>query len=308
MISRRQFLRSAVVGASAVGVGLAMRDLRPDSYTEDFILEEVPVRIPGLPRAFDGYRIGFLTDVHLSTWVPKEWIERAIEALSTRKVDVLLLGGDYILVQELSLWNDWGIVRNPEFARMPKREAIPKIYSSFAALVARHTFPDGILGVVGNHDHWNMYPLFESIMRSHPTVQILVNKEVSIRRGEQELCIFGVDDYLTGLPSLPPSRELQNGKAKRIILSHNPDYLAELIHHPQHEFSLALCGHTHGGQIVLPLVGPVAAQVVDRRFVAGMQRVLGERLVYTSRGLGVVGLPFRINCPAEVTIFNLAVA
>jgi predicted MPP superfamily phosphohydrolase len=308
MISRRQFLRSALVGSAAVGLGLGFRDLQADGHTGDFILEKITVPIAGLPSAFNGYSIGFLTDIHLSTWVPQIWIEHAIEALKNQAVDLLVLGGDYILVQELSLWNDWGIVRNTEFAKMPKREAIPKIYSSFAGLIAQHKFPDGILGVVGNHDHWNMYPLFERIMRSHPTLQLLVNKEVSIRRKEQELCIFGVDDYLTGLPTAPPTRELPNGKAKRIIVSHNPDYLSALIHHPQHEFSLALCGHTHGGQIVLPVLGPVAAQVVDRRFVAGMQQVLDNRLVYTSRGLGVVGLPFRINCPAEVTVCRLEAA
>jgi predicted MPP superfamily phosphohydrolase len=308
MISRRQFLRSAALGASAFGVGLALHDLSPGSYTEDFVTEHFTARIPGLPPAFDGYRIGFLTDIHLSTWVPRAWIERALEVFVRSRVDVLLLGGDYILVQELSLWNDWGIVRNPEFANMPKKDAIPAIYTSFAELVSRYTFPDGIIGVVGNHDHWNKFPLFESIMRGYPALQMLVNREVLIRRGEQELCIFGVDDYLTGLPTTPPPRQLADGKAKRLVLSHNPDYISALLRHPQHEFSLALCGHTHGGQVVLPLVGPVAAQVVDRRFVAGMQAVQGQRLVYTSRGLGVVGLPFRVNCPAEISICQLALA
>jgi predicted MPP superfamily phosphohydrolase len=89
-----------------------------------------------------------------------------------------------------------------------------------------------------------------------------------------------------------------------LIVSHNPDYISALLNRPEPAFSFAVCGHTHGGQIVLPVMGPIAAQIVDRRFVSGMQHV-NNRWVYTSRGLGVVGLPFRINCPAEVTVFTL---
>jgi predicted MPP superfamily phosphohydrolase len=252
-----------------------------------------------------GYRIGFLTDVHLSTWVPQEWIERALAVFASEKIDLLVLGGDYILVQELGLWNQLGLIRNMRFAGMKKRDAIPAIYSAFARCVSQFSCPDGIVGVVGNHDHWNLFPVFQSIMKEFPAIRILVNEEISISRSDQQLVLFGVDDYLTGLPTTPPERPLPDGVAKRLIISHNPDYLAAIIGQPQHRFSLALCGHTHGGQIVLPVLGPLAAQVVDRRFISGLQPLDDHRAVYTSRGLGVVALPFRINCPAEITIFTL---
>lgn len=305
MISRRQFIRSVVVGTAAVGSGLAAFDLKTDLYTANFVLEELSLPIPGLPPAFNGYRIGFLTDVHLGTWVPDGWIEEALDELKRRDIDLLLLGGDYILVNESSLWDSSGIVRNTRFANLSKQVATEQIYSAFAQCVSRFSCPDGILAVVGNHEHWNIFPVFQQTMQQYPSVRILLNEEVSIRRGAEELVVFGVDDYLTGIPSVPPTRELSDGTAKRIILSHNPDYLTALIPKSQHEFSLALCGHTHGGQVVIPGLGPIAAQVVDRRFVSGIHQVGDGRTVYTSRGLGVVGLPFRFNCPAEVTVLQL---
>jgi predicted MPP superfamily phosphohydrolase len=308
MLSRRQFLHSVVAGSALAASGFALRDLYANSYTSDFVVERVHHRITGLPSAFSGYRIGFLTDVHLSTWVPQEWIERALAVFQEEEIDLLILGGDYILVQDLSLWNQLGLIRNPRFAGMKKRDAIPAIYSAFAQCISKFSCRDGIVGVVGNHEHWNRFPIFQSILREHPTIRILVNEETVIRRGEQELVLWGVDDYLTGLPAAPPPRTLSDGVAKRIIISHNPDYLAAIIREPAHHFSLALCGHTHGGQIVVPGLGPLAAQVVDRRFIAGLQRLDDHRAVYTSRGLGVVALPFRINCPAEVTILTLATA
>lgn len=306
MISRRQFLRTALIGSAAAGISFVGYDLRNDGYTSDFILEHVTFQIPGLPPAFDGYTIGFLTDLHLSTWVPESWIVRALEELTRQNVDLLLLGGDYILVNEISLWDQFGLNRSPQFANLPKKVAIPRIYETFANIVSRFSFRDGMLAVVGNHDHWNMFPVFQETLKSFPAIRIMINEEISLRRGEQELCIFGVDDFLTGIPSAPPKRELRDERAKRIILSHNPDYLTALLEHPEHEFSVALCGHTHGGQIVLPGVGPIAAQVMDRRFVSGAAHMPDGKVVYTSRGLGVVGLPFRVGCPAEVTVCTLA--
>ena len=304
MISRRAFLHSALVGGSIVAAGVTRRDLQPDGPTGEFKLEEVSVPIDGLPPAFQGYTIGFLTDLHLGVWVPEEWILRGIDELSKRKVDLLILGGDYILVNEVSLWQELGIVRSEKFSTMSKREAIPAIYSTITELFSGRRFPDGIYGVVGNHDHWNAFPVFQQIMRQQRDLSILINEEVQITRGEQRLYVFGVDDYLTGLPSAPPSQPMVPGVSARIIVSHNPDYIAALLHQPQHSFALAMCGHTHGGQIVLPGLGPIAAQVVDRRFVSGMHSIENGS-VYTSRGLGVVGLPFRVNCPAEVTVFTL---
>ncbi len=304
MISRRALLRSALLGGSAVGAGLLHRDLGGAGWTGDFITEQIDVRLPDLPPAFDGYRIGFITDLHLGVWVPNEWIHRAIDEVSRYDIDMLLLGGDYILVNEMNLWQECGLIRNETFAQLSKKEAIPRIYSAFGECFAGRRFRDGLYGVVGNHDHWNSFPTFQRIMRGYPDVRILINEEVVISRGEQSLCVFGVDDYLTGLPSAPPTRDIKPGVSSRLILSHNPDYIAALVARPEHPFSLALCGHTHGGQIVLPVLGPVAAQVVDRRFISGMH-VVNHRHIYTSRGLGVVGLPFRINCPAEVTVFTL---
>jgi hypothetical protein len=137
-------------------------------------------------------------------------------------------------------------------------------------------------------------------------VDLLINKERIISRKDQTLRIFGVDDFLTGLPTGPPHDELRRGRDIRLIVSHNPDYISALLSfRPDYHFDLALCGHTHGGQICLPYVGAVMRQIRDPRFIAGMVR-LGEKIVYTSRGLGVVGLPIRIDCPPEVTVFTLA--
>lgn len=307
MISRRAFLSSAALGGSLAAAGIGGKELALSTSSGDFVLERRTIAIPNLPRPFHGYKIGFITDLHLSVWVPEEWIHRAIDAVIAEDVDLLILGGDYILVNESSLWQDFGLVRDKRFASLSKRDAIPQIYTAVAACFHGRKFRDGILGVVGNHDRWNSFPTFHSIFQQAPHIKILINEEVAISRGESSLRIFGVDDYLTGIPTTPPPLPANDPEAVRIIVSHNPDYIATLLDDPQHRFSFAMCGHTHGGQIVLPVLGPIAAQVVDQRFLVGQQQA-GGSIVYTSRGLGVVGLPFRYNCPAEVTVFTLGLA
>jgi predicted MPP superfamily phosphohydrolase len=302
MLSRRAFLQSALIASSGAAVGATVYDLRIDGYTGSPVVEHLRIRLPNLPEAFHGYRIGFLTDIHLGMWVPHEWIHHAIEVLQKADVDILLLGGDYIFVTENPVWRYTHCIRNSSYMDLSKSEATAKIFREVGEIFSSYTFRDGTIGVVGNHEHWNSLPLFTETMKAFPKLRFLINEEVTISRNGQAISLLGVDDFLTGLPTVPPPR---SGTATtRILMSHNPDYVANLLNDEPSSFDLALCGHTHGGQVRLPGVGGFIVQVQDPRFVQGLVKI-GDATVYTSRGLGVVGLPFRVNCPPEITIFEL---
>lgn len=303
MISRRTFLKSAVIGSTGVAAALVGDDLRADGYSGTPRLEERKIVIPSLPSAFQGYRIGFLTDIHLGIWVPQSWIEHALTVLTQRGVDLLILGGDYIHISASRAWQTVGAVRNTDYDDLSRRDMAAKIYRDALTIFARFSFPDGTIGVVGNHEHWNFFPFFTETARAFPSLRFLINEEIEIRRGGQALSLYGVDDYVTGIPLLPPDRRREGNRA-RILVSHNPDYVAALLGLREDPFDFAMCGHTHGGQVRLPLLGGVLMQIRDNRFMSGPV-VVGESTVYTSRGLGVVGLPFRFDCPPEITIFDL---
>ena len=81
MISRRTFLKTAALGSAGVAVGAAVRDINTDTYTGNPIVEKVTLSVPNLPPAFNSYRIGFLTDLHLGLWVPTSWITHALDTL-----------------------------------------------------------------------------------------------------------------------------------------------------------------------------------------------------------------------------------
>jgi hypothetical protein len=301
MLSRRALLQSATLAGTGIAVAAVTRDMRSDGYTGTPVLERLKLSVPNLPRAFKGYRIGYLTDLHLGLWVPQSWITDAIETLQREKVDILLLGGDYIFVSDNPLWDTTGCIRNTDYLDMSREEMARKAFSDVCGLIATYTFPDGIVGVVGNHEHWNSIELFMMAARAHPSLRILINESHHIARGDASIELLGVDDFLTGFPIKPPPRSTVS---TRILLSHNPDYVAMLLEEEKNAFDLALCGHTHGGQVRVPGLMGVVIPVQDPRFMSGLTDI-DTGYVYTSRGLGVVGLPIRVNCPPEITVIEL---
>mgnify|MGYP006275152067 CR=1 FL=1 len=306
MLSRRSFLRGGALLAGGVAVAAGYRDMGVDSSAGRIVSELVQVEIPGLPAPFDGYRIGFFTDIHLGIWVPDEWVAWGLEKLRAAKPDILILGGDYILANDNPVWPMLGWIRNEAYAGMDSEDAVPRMFAAAAKVLASYSPPDGIVAVVGNHDRWNSYELFRESFGQYPVIRVLVNEQVEVRRTGASLLFHGVDDYLTGIP-LPMPGATVSGESARVLVSHNPDYVSAVLSSGQADFQLALCGHTHGGQVCLPGVVSLAAPVQDRRFLSGLVKV-EDRSVYTSRGLGVVGLPFRVNCPPEVTLIELKAA
>ena len=304
MISRRTFLKTAALGSAGVAVGAAVRDINTDTYTGKPIVEKITLAVPNLPPAFNGYRIGFLTDLHLGLWVPTSWITHALDTLKGATVDILILGGDYIFVSDNPVWSIAHCIRNEEFRSLSREEMTGKAFHDVLRIIADYNFKDGTCGVVGNHEHWNSIELFNEAAKEFPSIKILLNEEISVTRGEESLDILGVDDFLTGFPIKPPPRRGAPETHARILVSHNPDYVATLLEEDKHSFDVALCGHTHGGQVRIPGLTNTIIPVQDPRFLSGLTSLEGA-YVYTSRGLGVVGLPFRFNCPPEITILTL---
>ncbi len=272
-------------------------------------LHHQPIRIPDLPPAFHGYRIGFISDIHVGPCSDTSLVKNAIELLKQEKPDLIILGGDYILLPDYlldqTLLSVAGrrlcIDRNRSYEEGLAQAEEP--YSSLALLFSELQPPDGCFAVPGNHDTWVSLDSWKRNF-SQRGVAVLSNDLATIRKDDQVLVLWGTDDYWAGIPKVPTLRARQKEKELRIIVSHNPDYLSELMRRGKFDFDLGLSGHTHGGQIRLPFLGAIHYNVRDTRMADGLfQCPQGQ--VYTTRGLGVVGVPLRMNCPPEVAILSL---
>ena len=279
--SRRALLRAvAVAGLSTVAAAGYARILEPrwlDVTTHT-------VAIPGLASTLDGYRIAQLSDIHFSKYVGPEHLTWALHQVQAADVDALVLTGDYV----------------SDDARRAADLVEP--------LVA---FDRPIFAVVGNHDYWTdlaMVRRYLELAGAH----VLTNTARQVAGG---LWLAGIDDWWSGNPSLPAALTDVPAHATTILLAHEPDFFDQVITQ-QAPIALQLSGHSHGGQIRLPMLqaDPAGqhsyAPILPRfgcRYPIGLRTIDG-RAVYTNRGLGVWPIPLRLNCRPEVTIFTLVAA
>lgn len=240
-------------------------------YDLEVTRHEVDVR--DLPPSFDGYRIAFLTDTHVASFVRRTFYDEIVRQTMRFEPDLILFGGDFVhwerhipLMAEVLLTN----------------------------LHAR----DGIYAVLGNHDYWANPDGVIAALTARG-VRFIHNRAVPLHRGRESISLAGIDEIYRGKPDVDAA--LASAAGVRIGLSHHPDILDRLA---DRRIDLLLCGHTHGGQIRFPFFGAVVVPSKhESRYAAGFHRA-GEVLLYVSRGLGAIP-PVRILCKPELATFVL---
>ena len=272
--------------ALLVVVGLAYYT----TFVEPFDLRLTTVSAPvvDLPAAFDGYTIAFLSDFHCGPASPARHVARAIDLAARAAPDLVALGGDY----SVSLRRTAGL--NARYYAAAMRA----LAAPLRALAPR----DGIVAVLGNHDH---HFGADAVARWLESVgaRALVNDSIVIRRGEATLVVGGVDDFREGTVDPAGGCGGRPADAPTVVLAHNPDSVLALA--SPRRIDLVLAGHTHGGQVVLPLLGALSthARICTRHAASGWVPN-GRAPLFVSRGVGVQHPP-RLNCPPEVVVVRL---
>lgn len=273
-IDRRGFLRAvgcAVAGAVPVG-GIAWSFLEPHRLG----VCHYRLEVPGLPAAFEGLRIAQLTDVHHGPYIPLAQVEQAVALANGERPDLVVLTGDYC---------------------HRSRRFIEPCHQVLAGLQA----PLGRFGVLGNHDHWASASRSHRAMAAAGTVDLTNTNHCLNRRGDK-LWLCGVGDLWADQQLLPRALAGVPEDGCAVLLSHNPDYNEHLT---DPRVRLMISGHTHGGQVNLPLIGaPILPSSYGARYRAGIIHARG-RIVFVSRGIGVISPPVRLNCPPEVALLTL---
>jgi predicted MPP superfamily phosphohydrolase len=263
-----QGLAAATVVGAGVGVGVA--------YPFDYELTETEVFIPGLPAAFEGFRVAQLSDVHHSSLVPLAEVRRAVALTQSVGADAIVLTGDYT-------------TRERRFVE-PCAEELSKLIA-----------PAGVWAVLGNHDH-NTDGLMTRRALERRGVNVMTNVNTRLVRGGEELQLVGIDDWSWNQTDWEQAFKGIDRSRPSLLLSHQP----RVLDLPQTEgVSLILSGHTHGGQVRLPFVGsPAALMGEDFKYLRGRFVREGTQL-YVTRGTGVIGLPVRIGARPEVAVLRL---
>jgi uncharacterized protein len=269
--------RDVLKGLAAVSVGTASGAAAHGYlYGRHHIeLTRTVLGVARLPHALAGLRIGFMTDLHRSATVSHELIESAAGLLMREKPDLVILGGDYVT---------WG---------GDKRSGDRYFVEPAADAVRGLSAPLGVFGVLGNHDDDRSMPA----AMARRGIEILKDARTRLSVRGEALDLIGLRYWTTRGPDI--ANLARGAAAASVLLAHNPSRLKEAA---ALSLPLMLSGHTHGGQIVLPGLGAVAAR--NFPIVSGVgQR--GRTTAFVSRGVGTVYVPIRINCPPEVAILTL---
>lgn len=228
-----------------------------------------------LPNEFEGFRILFLTDLHLDGL---SGITRKLTTLIAENTyDLCLIGGDIRL-------KIYGNIK----------PSIHNLEDMMQSVNAEY----GTFGVLGNHDCIEMLPALEDA-----GVVMLVNDSVSITRGTAKLWVIGVDDphyYKLDDTKKAAADVPENGFS--IYLAHSPEAYMDAA---EVDADLYLCGHTHGGQVCLTPGNPIITNSRAPRYTAVGKWRHGAMQGYTSRGAGTSAIPVRFNCPGEITLITL---
>ncbi|MBN1425264.1 metallophosphoesterase [Candidatus Fermentibacteria bacterium] len=269
-ISRRRFLTYAA--GAAVGTGLYGVAWEP----RRFHIADESVVIRGLPQALYGLKVVHLSDFHRGHWVSEDHIGRAGDLARTLDADLVVLTGDFVTGRASYAWSC-----------LDALGSIPSRLGTFA--------------VMGNHDWWTDSTVVRRAL-ARAGVHVLSNAAVRITLDDSPLWLLGVEDMWSPAFSLAKAVYAAGSNEPRILLCHNPDVFATAS---AWGLDLVLSGHTHGGQVCLPGIGPLLLPIrADRRLASGTHRV-GRTSIHVTRGVGVVAPPVRINCPPEVSRITL---
>lgn len=269
-LSRRAFLQLLVGLVGAVGV----YDLIELGWLE---ITRVTLTLPNLPPAFNGLTIAQISDLHLGPLVGIERVREALRAARALHADVIIMTGDFV---SRSTSGELDVLQ-PELAQMRA--------------------PEGVVAVLGNWDWWgNARKVTRALQTAGITV--LRNENTVLQRGSEKLYIAGVDSYMFNAADLPLAMHTIPPNAPTLLLAHEPDFADFAMQDARvlAQFS----GHTHGGQVRVPLIGPILLPYRGRKYPEGLRQV-GDLWLYTNRGIGVTRLPVRLNCRPEITLFTL---
>lgn len=245
------------------------------------VVHEESLDVPHWPHELRGVRLALLSDLHVgSPYWGLSSLERLVERVNQERPEIVLLAGDYM-------------VNGMTFGHWVDPESI-------AAALARLEAPLGVVAVLGNHDWWSGGHRVRRAFESQGII-VLENESHAVQRGDQRFFVVGLADQLTRRMLLDKALEGVAEGAPFLVLAHEPDVFVRV---PERA-SLTLAGHTHGGQVRLPLIGrPVIPSEYGERFAAGHIEEEGRHLFVTT-GVGTSVFPVRFGVAPEIAILNL---
>ena len=240
-------------------------------------ITQLCIQLPNLDPVFDGYRLVQFSDIHLGTLVQENHLNEVVELVNDLEPDTIAITGDFV-------------------SHQPEEFAFPLV-SALSKLIAK----DVKVAVLGNHDHWTSAESIRWVLKRSSFIE-LSNSVLPLQREEKTLYLAGVDDFLVNQDRIGNILDRIPEHSAAILLAHEPDFAD--ISAATGRFGLQISGHTHGGQINIPLFSRFLLPPRGRKYPSGQYQFNGM-ILYTNRGIGTSWLKFRYRCPPEISLYIL---
>jgi predicted MPP superfamily phosphohydrolase len=278
-ITRRTFLRVAAgTGVAALGVeATVLEPNRPVVIRKEIALRRWPERL-------DGFTIALLSDFHYDPYFSVHPIKASISIVNRLSPDLIVLAGDFVSIPPVD-----GDDEKAASAAEPCADMLRQMR-------ARHD----LWAVMGNHDYYTNPWRVTSDLQARG-IKVLANQSFPIEQDSARFWLAGVNDVTSGTADLDEAVHSVPEDEATILVAHEPDYADEAA---RYRVDLQLSGHSHGGQVRLPLMPPLFLPELGKKYVWGQYQI-GALTLYTNAGIGTVVLPIRWNCPPEITLLTL---
>lgn len=293
VISRSEFISKAALVATAVPFGAMAYGIISGAH--DYRVKRVTVKLPNLPRSFDGIKIGHLSDIHSGSFWNKTAVKGGVEMMLKEKPDLIFFTGDLV---------------NNEASEV----------KDYLGIFDKLRAPLGVYSVTGNHDYgdyksWTTREEKEQNFRNlveahkHMGFHILMNENKIIEQGGDKLAILGIENWGGGrfakYGKLNQAHQRTEEAAVKLLLSHDPSHWDAQVRPMYPDIDMAFAGHTHGFQFGVEL-GDFKwspSQYAYKQWAGLYQE--GQQYLYVNRGFGYLGYPGRLGMPPELTIVEL---
>ncbi|MFD2248346.1 metallophosphoesterase [Pontibacter ruber] len=295
--SRNKFLNQMGLMVAAVPFTAFIYGMVKGAY--DYRVKRVTLHFPNLPKAFDGFKMLQISDLHTGSFTSTEPLKQAVEMINKQEADLVFFTGD--------------LVNNVATELTDHMDTLKEIRAK-----------QGVFSVLGNHDYgdyvnWGSreekHRNLQTLIDSHGRMgwQILLNEHRKIEKDGEHIAVLGVENWgnRRGFPKYGKLHQAYSGTENspfKVLLSHDPSHWDGEINQHYKDVDLTLSGHTHGMQFGVNIPGwkwsPV--QYVYDQW-AGLYKK-GQQYLYVNTGLGFLGYPGRVGFLPEITVFELKAA
>ncbi len=279
----RVFTRRSFLGLAA-GSAAALAFYAGEIARHELEIVYLTIKLRRLPDAFADMKIVHISDFHFEEYTEAAFLDAIVAKVNAAAPDLVVLTGDFVSSKPLPRHFSVGL--GYQCAEHLSRITCPLRYA-----------------ILGNHDCLVGSQAITDALDSHG-IPVLANSSVPLERNGQRVWLAGIRDVLQERPDLGAA--LPAGRSERepvILMAHEPDFADYAV---GRQVDLVLSGHTHGGQILLPLLPPLLLPDMGMKYVHGLFRLGDGMQLYVNRGIGAVTLPFRFRCQPEITVITLA--